>query len=83
MNDAEAFEHYEEPANREPTAGTPRRRPERPLTEHVPVRFPRDTIQRAKTLADADGVTVSTWVRRAVGETLRGRGSSGGKRAAR
>ena len=82
MNDAEAFEHYEEPANRE-AAGAPRPRPDRPLTEHVPVRFPRDTIQRAKAFADADGVTVSTWIRRAVAETLRRRGSSGGKRAAR
>jgi hypothetical protein len=83
MNDVEAFMHYDEPAKREPAAGAPRRRPDRPLTEHVPVRFPRDTIRRAKTLADADGVTLSTWIRRAVGETLRRRGSFGGERAAR
>jgi hypothetical protein len=75
MNDAEGFEYYDNPANREPAPGPPRRRPERPLTQHVPVRLPRETVRRAKRLADADGVTVSTWVRRAVDEALQRRDS--------
>jgi hypothetical protein len=76
VNDAEASEHYD-PATREPAAGAPRRRPDRPLAQHVPVRFPRETIQRAKKLADADGVTVSSWIRSAVDEALRRRDSVG------
>lgn len=83
VNDAEAFEHYNDPAKREPAAGAPRRRSDRPLAQHVPVRFPRETIQQAKRLADADGVTVSTWIRRAVHETLRQRDSLGGERTSR
>jgi predicted DNA binding CopG/RHH family protein len=43
----------------------------RPLTQHVPVRFPAETIRRIKGIADAEGVTVSTWIRRAVDEKLR------------
>ena len=70
VNDAEAFDHYEDPVNREPAAGVPRRRLDRPLTQHVPVRFPHETIQRAKRLADAQGITVSSWIRSAVDERL-------------
>jgi hypothetical protein len=81
MSDAEAFEHYDDPAKREQAAGAPRRRPDRPLMQHEPVRFPRETIHRAKRLADADGVTVSTWIRRAVHKALRQRDSFGGERA--
>jgi hypothetical protein len=83
VNDAEAFEHYNDPAKPEPAAGAPRRRFDQPLAQHVPVRFPRETIQQAKRLADADGVTVSTWIRRAVHETLRRRDAFGGKRTSR
>ena len=71
MSDAEAFEHYEDPAKREPAPGAPRRRPVRPLTEHVPVRFPAETIEQVKRLADSDGMTVSAWIRRAVERALR------------
>lgn len=82
-NDAETFEHYNDPAKRERAAGAPRRRSDRPLAQHVPVRFPRKTIQQAKRLADADGVTVRTWIRRAVHETLLQRDSFGGERPSR
>lgn len=74
--DTEAFEHYEDPARREPGAGRPRRRPERALTEHVPVRFPAATIEAVRQLAEADGMTVSAWIRRAVEAAARGRTSS-------
>jgi predicted DNA-binding protein len=74
VTDAEAFEHYEDPAKREPAPGPPRRRPARPLTQHVPVRFPAETIEQVKRLADADGMTVSAWIRRAVERAVRQRG---------
>jgi hypothetical protein len=73
VNDAEAFEYYDDPARREPVPGPPRRRPKRPLTQHVPMRFPTETIQRVKSMADAEGVTASVWIRRAVDEKLRRR----------
>jgi hypothetical protein len=70
---AEAFEYYDDPANREPMPGPAQRRLDSPLTKHVPVRFPRETIRRVERLADADGVTVSAWIRSAVDKTLRQR----------
>ncbi len=77
MSDAEAFEYYEDPAKREPASGSPRRRPARPLTQHVPVRFPAETIEQVRTLAEADGMTVSAWIRRAVERALVRRGAAG------
>jgi predicted DNA-binding protein len=74
MSDAKAFEHYEDPAKREPAPGPARRRPARPLTQHVPVRFPAETIEQVKRLADADGMTVSAWIRRAVERAVRQQG---------
>jgi predicted DNA-binding protein len=80
MRDAEAFEYYEDPAKREPAPGPPRRRPARPLTQHVPVRFPAETIEQVKRLADADGMTVSAWIRRAVERAVRDQGLAEGER---
>jgi hypothetical protein len=71
VSDPDAFEYYEDPARREPPPGSARRRSERPLTQHVPVRFSSETIQRVKSVADAEGVTASVWIRRAVDEKLR------------
>lgn len=68
---AKAFDHYDDPAHREAPPGRPRRRPDRPLTEHVPVRFPAETIEEVRRLAEADGMTVSAWIRRAVDRTVR------------
>jgi predicted DNA-binding protein len=81
MSDAEAFEHYDDPARREPAPGAPRRRSERPLTQHVPVRFPAETIEQVRRLAEADGMTVSAWIRRAVERTLGQRGAVATRRA--
>lgn len=74
--DTEAFEHYDEPALREPAPGLPRRRPDRALTAHVPVRFPAATIEAVRKLAETDGMTVSAWIRRAVESAMRGRTSA-------
>jgi CRP-like cAMP-binding protein len=81
MSDAEAFEHYDDPARREPAPGAARRRSERPLTQHVPVRFPAETIEQVRRLAEADGMTVSAWIRRAVDRTLRQQGAAVAERA--
>jgi hypothetical protein len=70
VSDAEVFEYYDDPAKREPAPGAPRRRPRRPLTQHVPVRFPAETIAHVRRLAEADGMTVSAWIRRAVERAL-------------
>jgi Mobilization protein NikA len=64
--DAESFEHYDDPARREPATGPPRRRRERALTQHVPVRFPAATVEAVRELAEADGMSVSAWIRRTV-----------------
>jgi hypothetical protein len=65
VSDSEAFEHYDDPAKREPAAGAPRRRSDRPLAHHVPVRFRAETIAKVSRLAAADGMSVSAWIRRA------------------
>jgi hypothetical protein len=80
--DTEAFEHYDDPARREPAPGRPRRRPDRALTEHVPVRFPTATIEIVRQLAEADGMTVSAWIRRAVESATRGRTSGPARESA-
>jgi hypothetical protein len=70
--DADAFEYYDDPAHREPATGEPRRRA-RGIARHVPVRFPADTIEAVCPLAQADGMTVSAWIRRAVDFAVRQR----------
>jgi hypothetical protein len=77
MNDAEAFAHYDDEAKRQPAIGAPRRRPDRSLTQHVPVRFPRETIRHVERVAEVEGLTVGAWIGRAVDETLRRRDSLG------
>jgi hypothetical protein len=39
----------------------------------VPVRFPAETIEQVKRIADDDGMTVSAWIRRTVERALRQR----------
>jgi hypothetical protein len=75
------FDYYEGPARHEPAPGAPRRRPERPLTQHMPVRFPAETIEQVRRLAEVDGMTVSAWIRRAVERTLRQEGAGSAERA--
>jgi predicted DNA-binding protein len=40
------------------------------LSRHVPVRFRADTIDRAKRLAERDGMTVSAWIRQLIEHEL-------------
>lgn len=46
------------------------------MTGHVPVRFPAETPEEIRELAEADDLTVSAWIRRAVDRTLRQEGGS-------
>lgn len=71
--DAEAFEYYDDPARREPAPGPPRRRADRAPTRHVPVPFRAETIHAVGRLAQTDGMTVSTWIRRAVDSAIQRR----------
>jgi hypothetical protein len=63
-DDDAAAEFYGDPENRKP-AGPPRERAgqARRLTSHVPIRFRPQTIAQAKTIAERDGMTVSSWIR--------------------
>jgi len=71
MDDAEAADFYADPANQRVASG-PAVRPPRPkaLGGSIPIRFPPSTVEAVKLLADADGLTVSEWVRRAVDAEL-------------
>jgi hypothetical protein len=62
MNDKEAFEHDENPDDRKPADGL-FEVPKRALSRHVPIRFRPQTIEKAKIIAERDGVTVSSWIR--------------------
>jgi hypothetical protein len=74
--DAEAFEHYDDPSRREAAEGPPRRRRERALTQHVPVRFPASTIATVRELAKGDGMSVSDWIRHTVEREVAKRSAS-------
>lgn len=65
MDDRQAQEFYADPAN-QVSAGQAYRRTGRRLSATVPVRFPQAVIDSVKRLADRDGVTVSSWIRRLV-----------------
>lgn len=65
MDDRQAHEFYADPTNQVP-AGPAYRRAGRRLSATVPVRFPQAVIDAVKRLADRDGVTVSSWIRRVV-----------------
>ena len=63
-NDANAF--YSDPENLRP-AGPARRRSEgRVLSSHIPVRFNPSLVVAVKAIADLEGLSVSTWIRRLV-----------------
>jgi hypothetical protein len=70
-NEAAAF--YEDPENRKPTGPPVKRKTQKRLTSHVPVRFTKSTIDQVKELADEDAVTVSSWIRGVVEREIRHR----------
>ena len=72
-----AAQYYEDPANLQ-VAGPPQRlgRTGAQLSNHIPIRFSAAAIAKVKYLADEDGLTVSSWVRRLVERELERRLSS-------
>ena len=69
MNDAEAHEFYADPANL--AIAGPGRKPKGPtLSSMIPVRFSPQVIETVKGFASAEGMTVSSWIRRAVQREL-------------
>lgn len=76
-SDARAFLRYDDPPNREPAPGEPRRRVDGLLAGHVAVRFPAETIGLVHELARADDMTASAWVRRAVDLAIQARQDEG------
>jgi hypothetical protein len=82
MSDVEASDFYADPANQGVAPG-PAVRPPRPkaLGGSIPVRFPPSSVEAIKQLADADGVTVSGWVRQVVDAELRRRQGTATQRA--
>jgi len=68
MTAQEEYDFYADPANQEPQGPARRRRAN--LSELVPVRFDKDTIDKVKELAAADDRSVSSWIRRAVEHEL-------------
>ena len=72
--DEEAWEYYSKPENQWRGEG-PVVRPPRPtrMKDAVPIRFHDATIEAVKDFADADGVTVSEWIRRLVNREIEAR----------
>lgn len=68
MTDEEAADFYADPANR---AFDPNRVIRRQaLGDSIPVRFPTGLLDHVRTVAAAEGLTVSEWVRNAVADAL-------------
>jgi antitoxin component of RelBE/YafQ-DinJ toxin-antitoxin module len=51
------------PENQNPVGPRARAGQARLLTTHVPIRFRAQTIEKAKAIAERDGITVSSWIR--------------------
>ena len=71
MNEEDrALKHYDDdPQNREPVAGPTRSlsRPPRPtLSEYVPIRLSAESMAAIRDRADAEGLSVSAWIRRLI-----------------
>lgn len=82
MTRQEEYVFYADPDNQTPQCPVRRRRAR--LTELVPVRFPAETLERVRHLADADDRSVSSWIRRAVDHELQtANGSPRRRRTAR
>lgn len=69
MTRDDEYEFYSKSENQKPM-GPAQRRTRSKLTEIVPVRFPPETLEEIRRLAEADDRSVSSWIRRAVEDTL-------------
>ena len=67
MSDAQAADFYARPENQQLGERIVSRRV---LSSSIPVRFPPGVVEAVKASADAQGVTMSAWIRRAVSDAL-------------
>lgn len=74
MTPEEAYEFYSRPENQIPQ-GPMHRRKRSNLTQMVPVRFPPETLDEVRRLAEAEDRSVSSWIRLAVQHELEQRAS--------
>lgn len=76
MSAEEAADFYADPANQgfdpQRVVGP------RALGDSIPVRFPTGMLERVRGAADAEGITVSEWVRQAVADALAAHGERQG-----
>jgi hypothetical protein len=74
VTDEEAWDYYSKPEHQQMGEG-PVVRPPRPtrMKDAVPIRFHDATVEAVKEFADADGVTVSEWIRRLVNREIEAR----------
>ncbi len=70
QSDAEAVERYSVAEHQVPGAGPAVKRTRPNLTSHVPIRFQPEVLAQVRIVAEHDGVTVSTWIRAAVGRAV-------------
>jgi len=70
MTDQLAAEFYAQPNNQRLGGRVVARRA---LASSIPVRFPPDIIEAVRSVADAESITVSKWIRRAVTGALSAR----------
>ena len=68
MTPEEEYEFYGRPENMEPQG--PARRRRQPMAATVPVHLPPKMLERVTVAAEADGRSVSSWIREAVARTL-------------
>ncbi len=70
--DDDAYAFYADTSN-VTSSGAGRRRKGPSLSSHVPIRFAPEVVMAVKVLAEADSVSVSTWIRNLVIRELRSR----------
>ena len=64
MDDESAADFYSDPANRVADGKGRRRKPSSArLTQHVPIRFSREVIDKVQRLAELEHKTISSWIR--------------------
>jgi hypothetical protein len=69
MDDAAAFDNYENPNNMKP-ASPGRFLPRQALSSHVPIRFAPEILAQVKVIAAAENMTVSGWIRQEVEKAI-------------
>jgi hypothetical protein len=72
-SDGDAADFYAQPANQGVGRQVVSRRA---LSSSIPVRFPPEIVDEVRARADAEGITVSEWIRRTISDALAAEGRS-------